>query len=232
MTLAEATPGRVLLTGAAGFVGRQVAPALAAAGLEVHAIMHTKMEAPPGAAFAHRANLLAPGTAAALVRDIRPALLVHAAWFVAHGRFWTAPENADWLDASTDLAAAFAASGGRRILGIGTCAEYAPADAGDGAPWPNPAPWRRDPYGQAKAALAARLAALSARSGVQVAWARLFHLFGPGEPPGRLVPTVLRALRDGRPAEVASGTPVRDFSSTRFIGQALAAVAVSRLEGR
>jgi nucleoside-diphosphate-sugar epimerase len=222
---------RALLTGASGFVGQQLAAPLAAAGFEVHAILHTNMEVPPGAAFAHRADLLAPG-AAALVRDIRPALLVHAAWFVAHGRFWTAPENANWLEASTDLAEAFAAAGGRRILGIGSCAEYASAGHEDAAPWPESraiAPLT--PYGQAKAALAARLAALSARTGVSVAWARLFHLFGPGEHPDRLVPSVMRALRARRPAEVASGTPRRDFSSTWFAGRALAAVAASRLEG-
>ena len=33
---------------------------------------------------------------------------MHAAWHVAHGRFWTAPENAAWLEASTALAAHFA----------------------------------------------------------------------------------------------------------------------------
>lgn len=223
---------RVLLTGAAGFVGRQVGPALAAAGLEVHAILHTTRKAPPGVAFVHRADLLAPGTAAALVRDIRPALLVHAAWFVAHGRFWTAPENADWLEASTELAEAFAAGGGRRILGIGSCAEYAASDRDDALPWPETrAVAPETPYGQAKAALAARLAALSARRDVSVAWARLFHLFGPGEHPDRLVPSVMRALRDGRAAEVASGTPIRDVASTWFVGRALAAVASSRLEG-
>ncbi|WP_198377971.1 NAD-dependent epimerase/dehydratase family protein [Neoroseomonas rubea] len=223
---------RALVTGAAGFVGRQVLAPLAAAGLEVHAVLHATTEPPPGAAFAHRADLLAPGTAAALVRDIRPALLVHAAWVVAHGRFWTAPENVDWLEASTDLAEAFAAGGGRRILGIGSCAEYAAEDRDDDAQWRETraiAP--ASPYGEAKAALAARLAALSARRDVSVAWARLFHLFGPGEHPDRLVPAVMRALRAGRPAEVASGTPVRDFSSTWFAGRALAAVAASRLEG-
>ncbi|MBP0465551.1 NAD-dependent epimerase/dehydratase family protein [Roseomonas sp. PWR1] len=223
---------RALVTGAAGFVGRQVVGPLAAAGFEVHAILHITTEAPAGAAFGHRADLLAPGTAAALLRDIRPTVLVHAAWVVAHGRFWTAPENADWLEASTDLARAFAAAGGRRILGIGSCAEYAAADRDDALPWPETRAVAPDtPYGQAKAALAERLMGLAARTGVSVAWARLFHLFGPGEHPDRLVPSVMRALRQGRPADVASGTPVRDFSSTWFAGRALAAVAASRLEG-
>jgi nucleoside-diphosphate-sugar epimerase len=66
---------------------------------------------------------------------------------------------------------------------------------------------------------------------VQVAWARLFHLFGPGEHPDRLVPSVARALIGGREARVASGRPVRDFASTRFVGDALAALALSEVTG-
>ena len=65
----------------------------------------------------------------ALLREVRPTLLIHAAWFVEHGRFWTAPENQDWLEASDRLARAFVEGGGRRILGVGSCAEYAEAMA-------------------------------------------------------------------------------------------------------
>jgi nucleoside-diphosphate-sugar epimerase len=156
---------------------------------------------------------------------------------VAHGRFWTAPENAAWLEASTALAARFAEAGGRRLIGIGTCAEYAEGAAaagGDGTPWPETrliAP--ATPYGQAKAALAARLAALAERrpGRLSAAWARLFHLFGPGEHPDRLVPSVARALLAGREADCASGRPVRDFAGTPFVGRAVAALAASGVEG-
>jgi nucleoside-diphosphate-sugar epimerase len=163
---------------------------------------------------------------------VRPDILVHAAWYVEHGRFWTAPENTDWLDASTALFEAAAELGTRRILGIGTCAEYADRAPGDGAPWPESraiAP--ATPYGAAKAALAERLAALAARRGISWAWARLFLLFGPGEAPGRLVPSVMRALLAGQPAACASGRPVRDFAATAHVGRALARLAAAPVEG-
>ncbi len=218
---------RVLVTGAAGFVGRALPAPLAALGFEVHGV--GRGDTPPGSpARWHRANLLDEGDARALLRDLRPAVLVHCAWYVAHGKFWTAPENAQWVEASEALAAAFAEAGGRRFLGIGSCAEYADAAPGDGAPWPETRPIApATPYGQAKAELHARLA----RRGLPFAWARLFHLFGEGEHPDRLVPFVARALAAGREAACASGRPVRDFASTRFIGQALAALAASGVEG-
>jgi len=214
---------RVLVTGASGFVGRMVLAPLAARGFAVHAV--ARRPAGSGAIW-HKADLLSSAEQRRLLWDIRPTLLVHAAWYVEHGRFWTAPENADWLEASAALAARFAEAGGRRFIGLGTCAEYADMAPGDGVPWPEQRPIApATPYGIAKAALAARLA------GTDHAWARLFHLFGPGEPPGRLVPSVVAALREGREACCASGRPVRDFSSTWFIGRALAALAASTVTG-
>ncbi len=211
---------RVLVTGASGFVGRLLPAALAARGFEVHATAWRT-------AGPLRANLLEDTDQAALLRAVKPGVIVHAAWYVEHGRFWTAPENRDWLEASTALARRFAEAGGRRFIGLGTCAEYATEP--DDALWPESrliAPVT--PYGIAKAALAARLAALE---GLSTAWARLFHLFGPGEHPDRLVPAVALALREGREARCASGRPIRDFASTWFVAAALAALAASDVTG-
>lgn len=219
---------RLLLTGATGFVGRQLLVPLAARGFEVHAVARSPGE---GRATWHPADLLDEGAMRALLRDVRPAVLVHAAWYVTHGTFWTAPENAVWVEASTALGEAFAACGGRRLIGLGTCAEYDWEEPGT-APWPEA---RRmapaTPYGRTKAELCMRWAMLGERRGVSVAWARLFHLFGPGEHADRLVPAVMRALQEGREAATGSGRPVRDFVSTPWLGRALAALAASGVSG-
>lgn len=218
---------RLLVTGASGFVGRTLPAALVARGFAVHAVAYRgAVPALPGVTW-HRADLLDSAEQAALLRDVRPGVMVHAAWYVAHGRFWTAPENTDWLEASTALARRFAEAGGRRFIGLGTCAEYATEP--DDALWPETraiAP--TTPYGIAKAALAARL---MGTEGLSVAWARLFHLFGPGEHPDRLVPSVARALLEGREASCASGLPIRDFASTWFTADAIAALAASDVTG-
>ena len=219
---------RVLVTGATGFVARQVLAPLAALGFEVHGVTRG---APPGPHW-HQSDLLDEAEARALLRDLRPAVLVHAAWYVEHGRFWTAPENRDWLEASTALFAQAAEAGTRRILGLGTCAEYADQAPDSAAPWPETRPIApATPYGQAKAELARRLAALAEARGVSAAWARLFLMFGPGEAEGRLVPSVMRALLAGREANCASGRPVRDFAATDYLGRALAALAASAVTG-
>jgi len=223
---------RVLVTGATGFIGRHIPALLQARGFETHITARGTLPETAGIT-AHGADLLRQDDALLLIKDIRPDIIIHSAWYVAHGLFWTAPENTDWLEASTALAAYAAEAGTRRFVGIGTCAEYA-LDAGDDAfPWLETRPIApATPYGEAKAALARRLAEMAeARAHFSFAWARLFHLFGPGENPARLVPSIMLALRAGREAQCASGRPVRDFISTESAAAAITALAASNITG-
>lgn len=224
---------RVLVTGASGFVGLPLVAALAAEGVRVEALGYRNVGPElPGVRW-HRVDLHHSGDVRLLLRELRPAVLVHCAWYVEHGRFWSAPDNRVWLDVSFELAMRFFETGGRRFVGIGTCAEYASQDVNDNMPWPESR--KIDPvtiYGQAKAELWRRLLALAERRpGAQVAWARLFHLFGASEPPGRLVPSIALSVLAGREACCGSGRLVRDFSSVRFAAGALAALACSQVTG-
>ena len=223
----------VLLTGASGFVGLPLAQALAARGWTVHAqARRVPGPAIPGVTW-HLCDLLDPVAASALLAHIQPTHLVHAAWYVAHGRFWEAPENRFWLEASCTLAAQFFDYGGQRLVGIGSCAEYDWHAANAHLPWPESrliAPATQ--YGRAKAMLSQRLCEIAAaHPGAQVAWARLFHLFGPNEPAARLVPGIAQALLLALAAPCSSGRQVRDFASTWWLAEALAALTRSDVTG-
>lgn len=215
--------GRVLVTGASGFVGRHAVPALLARGFEVHGASRTRIDQP--GATQHRVDLLDAGAVARVVDLVCPSHLLHLAWTVTPGAFWTTPENLDWVAASLHLYRAFAAAGGRRAVGVGSCAEYDwEYSTLDEATTPcRPATL----YGVAKHALHQLLAKAAGQDGISLAWARLFFLYGPHEARARLVPDVTLSLLQGRPALCGDGLALRDFMHVVDAADALAAVLAS-----
>lgn len=222
---------RVLVTGASGFVGAPLLGRLVAEGHEVHAVSSREPDvAQPAGLTWHRADLLDAGAADRVAAAAGAEQLVHLAWYVAHGRFWSAPENLDWVGASLRLLRAFAAAGGRRALLVGTCAEYAwdhDRDLDERRTALRPGTL----YGVSKDALRRVADSFCAEAGLELAWARLFFLYGPREDPARLVPSVIRALLAGERVGTTAGAQVRDFLHVEDVAAALAAVLASDVAG-
>jgi nucleoside-diphosphate-sugar epimerase len=215
---------RVLLTGATGFIGRHTLIALSNAGHEVHVAARQRGPQRAGVTW-HQADLLA---GCGVVGEVAPEILVHLAWYAEHGRFWTSPENLRWVAASLELLRPFADAGGQRVVMAGTCAEYE---------WSR-AVYREDSplgpstlYGAAKRGLHTVAAAYCEQMRIELAWGRLFFLYGPYEAPERFVPSLVRALLAGEAAPMTSGTQRRDFLHVADAGAAFAALASSSLVG-
>jgi nucleoside-diphosphate-sugar epimerase len=219
---------RVLLTGARGFVGRHAAEPLRERGFDVHAVTSRAGAGEPGVTW-HRADLLDARQVEPLLAGVRPSHLLHLAWFVEHGRFWDAPVNVAWVAASLQLAGAFLRHGGRRLVIAGTCAEYdwsgGVCDEADTLTVPGTL------YGAAKLSVWTALNVLAPRTGLSAATGRLFHLYGPDESPGRLVPAVVRSLLAGRETPCSDGTQVRDFLHVQDAAAGLVALLDSNVTG-
>jgi nucleoside-diphosphate-sugar epimerase len=229
---------RVLVTGAAGFIGRWSVPPLIAAGYEVHAVTHASGRLVPRqlrGAEVHGADLLRVEAVESLVGAIKPSHLLHFAWIATPGVYWTSPENRRWLAASKHLLQCFHAQGGRRALMAGTCAEYdwsgsgiciegtsALADEGGAA---------ITPYAECKLALQKALEHFGNVNDMSTSWGRIFFQYGPDEHPDRLVASIIANLLAGREAPSSHGRQIRSFLHVADVGAAFAALLDSTVEG-
>jgi nucleoside-diphosphate-sugar epimerase len=219
---------RVLLTGATGFIGRHAVAPMLAAGHELHAV--TTREAPPAEDCVtwHRADLL---ESADVVREVSPDVLLHLAWYVEPGRFWTSPLNVRWVEASLALLRAFADAQGRRAVLAGTSAEYDWESAGERCDEERTPLRPATLYGAAKHALHRVAERYAEQVGFELAWGRIFFVYGPGEPEGRLIPSVGRALLAGEPVLTTRGDQARDFMHVEDVAAAFAALADGGVTG-
>src|ERR1700687_3204075 len=184
---------RVLLTGAGGFVGHHCLSALLAQGYEVHAVETRTNASPelPGVRW-HGADLLDRRQIYSLLAGVRPTHLLHCAWYAVPGKNWTAGENFRWVEGGLHLLEAFADQGGRRIVSVGSCAEYDWRDGhcSERTTALNPA----TTYGVCKHAFQLLLSAFSEHANLSSAWGRLFFLYGPHEPHERLVASAIQSI--------------------------------------
>ncbi len=218
---------RIAITGASGFIGAHAVEAARVAGHEVHVLGRRKL-ARGDVAF-HCCDLMDGPAVQRVLGTVRAEALVHLAWYAEPGKFWTAPENLDWLAASLTLARGFAQAGGARLVVAGSCAEY---------DWSSPlldeatTPLRPSTlYGVTKAALFHALEAAAPVLGLSFGWGRIFVPYGPGDRPERLIGTLVAALVEGRHADFSAGTQQRDFIHAADVGAALIALLGSDVRG-
>jgi nucleoside-diphosphate-sugar epimerase len=225
---------RVLLTGAGGFIGAQVARALLARGAEVHAVVRDKAHAPRLTAIAkeltlHEADLVDPAATARVIAASKPEICVHGAWYAVPGKYLDAPENLTHVAASLDLAQRLVHAGCTRLVGLGTCFEY---DTSLGVPLTESSATKpRFLYAASKLALHDMLVQYAPLAKIGFAWCRIFYQYGPMEARERLVPHVIDRLLGGGVADTTLGGQIRDFLHVADVGAAIAAVALSELEG-
>ena len=214
---------RIVVTGAAGFIGSHVVRACLARGHETIALVR------PGSPAERLADvrplvtmvegdLADDATIGRLTLDLAPVAIVHLAWYAEPGRYLDdVGRNLSALRATTQLLEAAAATGCPRVVLAGTCLENADGPS-------------RSIYQAAKRAAHA-VAGGFVDPSTSIACGHVFHLFGPGEDKRRVIPTVIRALLDGQPVPTTDGSQVRDYLHVADVATAFCTLAEASVTG-
>ncbi|MFI5315500.1 MAG: NAD-dependent epimerase/dehydratase family protein [Myxococcota bacterium] len=217
---------RTLVTGAAGFVGSHLVPALRAAGREVIGVHLPGM--PPGAADVEwrACDLRERGALARLAAEVQPREVVHLAALAAPAEVERAPLEAlrsNFLALDSLLAALASRAGSVRLLFVSTGEVYGPS-AVEAAP-------RREGdalrpinlYAATKAAGEVLVQRAVARDRLDAVIARPFNHTGPGRPAlyaeSSFAEQIARIERGQHEPVLRVGNldPVRDFSDVRDV---------------
>lgn len=227
---------RAVVLGASGFVGRWVSRALAGA----RADLVTVVRDPIGFADVAREWEITGTTRAidvldrhALARfldDVRPAIVFNLAGYGVD-RSETDPAimravNANLPARLVETLAALPPRGwpGQRLVHAGTALEYGLLD---GIASEDREATTHSEYGASKLAGSRALRAACLASGLRGMTARLFTVYGPGEDPGRLLPTLMRAAVTNEIVQLSAGDQLRDFAYVEDVADGLLALGTA-----
>jgi len=216
----------ILITGASGFIGRRLLDHLRAGGIDVAGMGRSTHAAPPLAWITVPDYTLASMLAATQGMTFDAVVHLAAAGVHPADRDPATLVEGNALAPAAVVQLAHARSARAVIVG-GSSAEYAPSEEnviGETAPLESTAL-----YGATKAAGGLVSLAVAASLGLPCAVLRFFNVFGAGEAPHRLLPSLYRSLREDRPVDLSPGAQIRDFihvdDACRAVTEALGALS-------
>jgi nucleoside-diphosphate-sugar epimerase len=200
---------RAIVTGASGFIGHALTRQLLAEGWHVTAVGRDATRLPAGAEPVVVTQYNCPDLDSALAGK-KCDVVFHLA---AYGVLPTERDPDQMLAVNVVGTAAMvrvaAACGAAAFVYAGSSAEYADAVSGQAIDEHHPTT-ASGIYGASKAAGGLYGRAVAARYGLTFQWLRIFGVFGPGEAPHRLLPTIANQLAHDRPVDLSAGEQIRD----------------------
>ncbi len=154
-------------------------------------------------------------------------IIIHNAWYMDHDHK-ESPRNIECLKGSLNLVKGAANAGVRRFVGIGTCFEY---DLTKGVLSVDTPLKPSTNYGATKAALYIFLSQWLREQSIEFSWCRLFALYGEGESEKRLTAYIHKQLKNGENAELTTGKQIRDFMDVADAGRIIADISIGNKIG-
>jgi len=216
---------KVAVTGATGFIGRHVLRALSFRD-DVEIVASSRAADSMGEEFAgvrHVPLDTATPSPDDFDRLGQPDVLVHLAWS-GLPNYLSLHHFESELPRQYVFLQSLVQSGLRNLLVTGTCYEYGMIN-GELVESLEAAP--SNPYAHAKAALRRQLQYLRDARPYALTWARLFYMYGPGQPATSLYSQLAAAVARGdRSFAMSQGEQLRDFLPVETVARAIVALAL------
>lgn len=219
---------KVAVTGASGFIGQHVLAELARSSVEVVAVTRTATKLPIVNTTIKIVEMdISCPDSNSFNRLGRPDVLIHLAWdglpnYKSLHHFETElPRQYTFLKALVD-------AGLPSLLVAGTCFEYGMRSgplSEDMDTFPG------NPYGYAKDALRKQMEFLQSTTAFTLTWARLFYMYGEGQPMSSLYPLLKNAVQRREPLfNMSGGEQLRDYLPADEVARLLVALAKHQVD--
>ena len=221
-----------LVTGATGFVGSALVEHLLASGVETLCLIRSKSaEHPRPLSSAARAIDVSSFTVSELKSKLAGLKADVVFNLASYGVQQSDRDPAQLIEGNvgllSNLLEVTARWPLRRFIHVGSCSEYGFPER-DKIPIAETQPLRPTSlYGAAKAACVLFGTALASHFQIPFVTLRLFGVFGPHEAPDRVVPYLIRKLRNNEAVDLTPGEQVRDFLYEQDVAEAFVAAAES-----
>ena len=197
---------RIFVSGATGFLGSHLVPLLRKKKHKLFLLSRSR-----GGKDFIKGDIGKPNAWYQKLEKFKPEATIHLAWEGVADYQKTPPEVAFLnLENSLELIKLLSKIGCKRFVGLGSVMEYSQ---------------NLTPFTASKIALRGFGEALSLASGIQFLWARPFYVYGPGQRPQALLPTIINSLLDGKDPEIKNPMLVQDFIYVDDVAEALLRIA-------
>jgi nucleoside-diphosphate-sugar epimerase len=215
---------KIALIGANGFIGSAIYNELKTIDLE---ILPTSRSVFPNNNYI-KFDLFDKSTWDILLQLFKPDIVICTAWDTEHDKYWDKDTNYDYMKATIEFATACFRANVSKFIGIGTMSEYgfSPGKCNSESSTVNP----QDAYSEAKVLTSESIKRIANDFGKKANWVRLFQPYGKNEKSERLIPEIIKNMKQKNPVNIKFPNHMLDFTNTVDIGNALKFIAINDFE--
>ena len=218
---------KVLVTGATGLIGKELAKPLLEAGFEVYAITIDENNPDNGIHWI-KGNLFDENSIKSIMEEIKPEYLLNMAWCTT-GDYLKSDINYKFLTAGINLLKYFKDNGGKRVVFAGTCFEY--KFKNEPLKETDELDAEKTAYTFCKNKLREIAQYFCKMNGISFGYGRIFYVYGKNEDKTRLTGMIIDKLSKDEEVIIKSGNLYKDYMYAKDIAEAFVSLLDSDVDG-